>query len=103
MTENKNNLQEHIRAEEARLDRIEQKIDKLSEAMIDLARAEEKLFNMEKTHAQLYERQNRHSERMDELDKRVGINERTVRVINAFLYILTAAVVSAVIKMFLGG
>ncbi len=32
-----------------RLDRIEEKIDKLSEAIISLARAEEKIHNLEDT------------------------------------------------------
>ena len=38
-------------ADESRLDRIESKIDKLSEAMITVARAEEKLISMEQKYA----------------------------------------------------
>ena len=48
-----------------RLNRIEEKIDKLSEAMISLARAEEKLIGLEGKYLSQYERVNRLSEKID--------------------------------------
>ena len=42
-----------------RLTRIEEKIDKLSEAMISIARAEEKLIAIETAHQNQYKRINR--------------------------------------------
>ena len=42
-----------------RLDRIEDKIDKLSDAMVSLARAEEKLIAIEKNNHSSLERMNR--------------------------------------------
>ena len=47
-------------AQNQRLDRIESKIDTLSDAMIQLARAEEKLSNIESNTRNQYERLNRH-------------------------------------------
>lgn len=86
-------LSEHIKDEESRLDRIEMKIDKLSEAMIDLARAEEKLFHVEKTHQQHFERMNRFSERMDRVEKKVDDNARTVDIIK---FVVAAIFIAAV-------
>lgn len=43
MADNNTALIDHVQREESRLARIEDKIDKLSDAMIDLARAEENL------------------------------------------------------------
>ena len=46
MADNKE-LQDHIMRDDRRLDRIEEKIDRLSETVISLARAEEKLIALE--------------------------------------------------------
>ena len=58
-------LQEHIMRDERRLDRIEEKIDKLSETVISLARAEEKLINLEEDRKVINDRLNSHSDRID--------------------------------------
>ena len=71
-------LQEHVQREEQRLARIEDKIDKLSDAMIDLARAEEKLINIEKANSQHFERMNRFSMRMDDIEDTVQEQGKTV-------------------------
>ena len=44
---------------ESRLDRIEQKIDKLADAMISLARAEEKIIALQDDHENMRERLNK--------------------------------------------
>lgn len=87
---------------EDRLGRIEAKIDKLSEAMIDLARAEEKLINIEKSNQAMFERMNRFSQRMDEIEKTVHDNQNTVKIINKGFYLLIAAVFSIGLNVFLG-
>lgn len=52
---------------ESRLHRIEQKIDSLSDAMVSLARAEEKLVAMERSNNVQYERLNAHALELDKL------------------------------------
>ena len=54
-------LQKHIAFEEARLDRIEEKIDRLADAVVAIARAEEKLASLQGDHSKLYDRMNRFS------------------------------------------
>ena len=83
-----------------RLDRIEEKIDKLSDAMISLARAEEKLIAMEKSNHAHYERMNRFSEKLDNIEKQVDENARTVKIINTIMYALIVAVTGAIVKQF---
>ena len=58
-----------------RLDRIEDKIDKLSDAMVSLARAEEKLIAIEKNNHAGIERMNRFSQKLDDIEKKVEQKE----------------------------
>lgn len=82
-----------VESQNTRLDRIEEKIDKLSEAMISLARAEEKLIAMEQKYASQYDRMNRFSEKLDGIEKLVQDNSRTVSLIEK---LVGAAVLAAV-------
>ena len=79
----------------ARLNRIEEKIDKLNEAMISLARAEEKLIAIEKNNHANYDRMNRFSQKLDNIEDKVGDNSRTIGVITKSFWLVTSAVVLA--------
>lgn len=83
-----------------RLDRIEDKIDKLSDAMISLARAEEKLIAIEKNNHANFERMNRFSQKLDEIDKKVDDNSHTVRIVNRITMVVVTALIGALIKFF---
>jgi Flp pilus assembly protein TadB len=93
-------LKEHVKREESRLERIEDKIDKLSDAMIDLARAEEKLINIEKNSQQQFERMNRFSARMDEIEDDLAEQGKTVKLMQFIASIATTVVVGALLKIF---
>ena len=64
-------VQEPVLTMENRLDKIEEKIDKLTDAMVSIARAEEKLQNMEKNWQTNYERMNRFSQKLDDIEDTV--------------------------------
>lgn len=83
-----------------RLDRIEEKIDKLSDAMISLARAEEKLIAIEKNNHANYDRMNRFSAKLDAIELKVEDNARTVGIINKVALIVGTGVIGAIIKLF---
>lgn len=83
-----------------RLSRIEEKIDKLSEAMIALARAEEKLVAIEKNNHNNFDRMNRFSQKLDDIEKKVDDNARTVSIINKVVYVISVALVGAIVKYF---
>jgi len=89
-----------LNTEEQRLARIETKIDKLSDAMIDLARAEEKLINIDKTSQQHAERMNRFSARMDVLEEVVNEQGKTVKVMQYVLTLAATAFAGILVKMF---
>jgi anti-sigma-K factor RskA len=80
----------------SRLDRIEEKIDKLSDAMILMARAEEKLIALESKYAAQYERMNRFSEKLDAIEKTVNSNAQTVNTINKLFWIAIATAAAAI-------
>jgi len=82
--------------QDARLDRIEEKIDKLSEAMIHLARAEEKLIAIERSNQNQFERINRLSAKIDAIQDQVNSQAAIVNVVNKVFWIAIVAVAGAV-------
>jgi len=76
-----------------RLDRIEEKLDKLATAMVSIARAEEKIASMQDFQHNQIERVNRLSVKLDDIEKKVDDNHRTVCLINKLVY---AAIIAAV-------
>jgi predicted nuclease with TOPRIM domain len=67
-----------------RLSRIEQKIDKLSETMVALARAEEKLFTLEAEKTRMHERVDSMAHKVEKLDELVRENAITIKAITKF-------------------
>ena len=80
---------------DTRLDRIEEKLDKLADAMVSLARAEEKILSMQSDNQKTYERVNKLSVKLDEIEKKVDDNHRTVCLINKLVYAALIAAVGA--------
>ena len=76
-----------------RLDRIEEKLDKLAEAMIAMARAEEKIIALQDDHENTRERLNKLSMKLDDIQKSVDDNSRTVGIINKVVYVAVAAAI----------
>ena len=78
--------------QDKRLDRIEEKIDKLSDAMISIARAEEKLVSMEQKYSAQYKRMNKFSTKLDEIEAQVRDNNKVTLIINKLFWGVIAAV-----------
>lgn len=88
-----------------RLDRIEEKIDKLSEAIISLARAEEKIHNLEDTVGRALEKLSVTDERIRAIESKSNENERKLSAFSKFFWVMVTAVAGAVagsIAMFNG-
>lgn len=79
-----------------RLNRIEEKLDKLTDAMIAMARAEEKLVQLEKSHTAHFERMNKFSAKLDSIEEKVNDNARTVQTINKLFWIAIVSVAGAI-------
>ena len=84
-----------------RLDRLESKIDKLADAMVALARTEEKIFALEADRKNTTERINRHSEKLDQLSDMVKENSRVTANITKLTWIILGAIVAGAVKMFM--
>lgn len=83
-------------SDDSRLDRIEAKIDKLADAMITIARAEEKLLSMEQKYSASYDRMNKFSSKLDDLEKIVTENSATVNTINKLFWVAIIAMAGAI-------
>ena len=95
MVDKLDRLEEHVLREDKRLDRIEEKIDKLSETVISLARAETKLIQLEQDRQLTTERLNKHSDRLDRVEHRIDETAITVRIVNRIFWIFVSAVIAA--------
>lgn len=85
----------HNQFEGKRLDRIEEKIDRLAETVVSIARAEEKLVNLEHDRNIILDRLIKIDEKIDVLDSRIIDSETTVKVINRIFWIILTATVAA--------
>ena len=79
---------------ESRLDKIEDKIDKLTDTMVSMARAEEKITALRTDQNKMYERINRLSGKLDDIQFKVDENARTVALVNKLFWVAIVAVAS---------
>ena len=81
-----------------RLDRIEEKIDRLADAMVDLARAEEKIAALAESQSHHTERLNKLSVKIDEIGAIASDNTRTVQTINKLFWVVMAVAIAAIVN-----
>lgn len=80
---------------ESRLDRIEDKMDKMADALVSIARFEEKMDSYNRYREDSWQRMNKFSEKLDAIEKKVDENASTVGVINKLFWIAIIAAASA--------
>jgi hypothetical protein len=83
----------------ARFDRIENKIDKLSDAIIALARAEEKILTLTSFSKQQSEQIQRVINRVDSIEEMVTANASTINIINKIFWIIMASAATVITGM----
>ena len=88
-------LKTHLENDTKRLDRIEAKIDKLSETVVALARVEEKVIALEKESERTNERLAKIDERLEAVESKTGNNDVTVKVVNKVFWLLLTTAVGA--------
>ena len=71
-----------------RLNRIEEKIDKMTDAIVSLARVEEKIEDLETRRAEQHERMNRLSGKIDNIEKHVTTLVEKVAYMQKFVWIV---------------
>ena len=82
--------------DEQRLERIEEKLDKLSEAVTSIARVEEKMETYNKYRDDSGSRMNKFSEKLDAIEKKVDENAHTVKIINKLFWVAIVAAAGAI-------
>tara|TARA_R110000851_G_scaffold250385_3_gene402861 strand:+ start:344 stop:649 length:306 start_codon:yes stop_codon:yes gene_type:complete len=83
-----------------RISRIEEKIDRMTDAIIALARAEEKIVTLADFAKQQGEQILTLINRVDKIEDLVRINNSTVIIINKLFWIVMAAAAAGVAGMF---
>ena len=86
---------------ENRLGRIEAKIDKLAEAIISLARAEEKLMQLEEDKKFLMGKMIKLEERMEKTERVLSENSTTISAINRIFWIALSGTIATLIGAYL--
>ena len=81
---------------DTRLTRIEEKLDKLADAMVSIARAEEKIEAMSDEHQKQYERINKLSQKIDDIEKVVLDNQRSVQFMHKLFWVVVVAAAGAI-------
>ena len=84
-----------------RLDRIEEKLDQMSEVLIALARFEEKMDAYNDYRNKSWDRMNKFSAKLDIIEKKCDDNARTVHTINKLFWVAIVAIGSAIAAQFL--
>jgi archaellum component FlaC len=82
-----------------RLDRIEEKIDKLAEAIISIARAEEKIITLSSFSKQQAKQIQNLINRIEELEVSVAKNTNTVRLVNRTFWLVMSSAITAIVAM----
>ena len=81
---------------DTRLTRIEEKLDRLADAMISLARAEEKIESLQEDHNKQYNRINKLSMKIDDIEKIVRDNQRSVQFMHKLFWVVVVAAAGAI-------
>ena len=81
---------------DTRLTRIEEKLDRLADAMISLARAEEKIESLQEDHNKQYDRINKLSIKIDDIERIVRDNQRSVQFMHKLFWVVVVAAAGAI-------
>lgn len=92
---NRRIVAEHLAQDAARFDRIEQKLDRITDTLIALARAEEKLVNLEMHRATVLDLLDNHEERLDNHETRLNAGAVTLGAIQKIFWIVLAGGIPA--------
>ena len=86
--------------EKTRLDRIEEKIDKMADAIIALARAEEKITVQEDSTRIILKRMVDQDDRLRLIERDLSHVEDTTRTIKSVVWTITTAIIGSIVAAF---
>ena len=80
--------------DEARLERIEKKLDNMAEAIVSLARMEERMLTLFKRMDKLDDAQNQQEVRLQKIERSTGANGQALRFAERIFWIVVSAMVA---------
>ena len=86
--------------EKTRLDRIEEKIDKMADAIIALARAEEKISAQEDSTRIILKRMVNQDDRLRMIERDLSHVQDTTRTIKSVVWTITTAIIGSIVAAF---
>lgn len=89
-------------ADEKRLERIEQKLDDMSKAIVSLARMEERMVTLFKRMDSYDDAQDKLSDRVSKIEKVSGADGVTLRFLERIFWIVVTAAVTAYVVTHMG-
>jgi light-regulated signal transduction histidine kinase (bacteriophytochrome) len=89
-------------ADEKRLERIEQKLDDMSKAIVSLARMEERMVTLFKRMDTYDDAQDKLSDRVSKIEKVSGADGVTLRFLERIFWIVVTAAVTAYVVTHMG-
>ena len=89
-------------ADEKRLERIEQKLDEMSKAIVSLARMEERMITLFKRMDSYDDEQTRMSDRLSKVEKVSGADGVTLRFLERIFWIVATAGITAYVVSHMG-
>lgn len=87
-------------SEYKRLEKIEDKIDKLSDAVISIARIEERVNTVLKQNERFFTRMDKLENRVETVEQKALVNKTGIGSIERFFWIIVSAVVAAIMYNF---
>ena len=85
---------------EDRLQRIEEKLDKLADVIVGMARVEEKIADLEIRRSESHERLNRMSQKMDKIETEVVSMRERMNGMTKIMWVIGVGIITALITHF---
>ena len=77
--------------QEQRLEKIEVKLDRLADAVVSIARIEERVATVLKQNDRFFTRMDKIEQRLEEVEAQADVNSNTGRFIERFMWIIVGA------------
>ena len=83
--------------QEQRLEKIEVKLDRLADAVVSIARIEERVATVLRQNDRFFTRMDKIEQRLDDVESQSNVNSNTGRFIERFMWIVVAAAIGLLV------
>ena len=83
--------------QEHRLEKIEEKLDRLADAVVSIARIEERVATVLRQNDRFFIRMDKIEQRLDDVEAQSDVNSNTGRFIERFMWIVVAAAIGLLV------